>query len=76
MSRIINLHCLVEGRTEKHFIDEVLAPYLGPKGVFIQSSETTTSSGKVKHKGGDIRFARIKREIAIFLKQRSDLYVM
>ena len=75
MSRIINLHCLVEGRTEKHFIDEVLAPYLGQKGVFVQSSETTTSSGKVKHKGGDICFSRIKREIAIFLKQRSDLYV-
>jgi len=75
MSKIINLHCLVEGRTEKNFIDEVLAPYLAPKGVFVQSSETTTASGIVKHKGGDIRFTRIKRELTIFLKQRSDLYV-
>ena len=75
MSRNIYLQCLVEGRTEKRFIDEVLAPYLAPKGVFVGASETTTSSGKIRHKGGDIRFARMKREIAIFLKQRPDLYV-
>ncbi len=75
MSKLIYLHCLVEGRTEKHFIDEVLSPYLANKGIFVQSSETTTSSGRVKQKGGDIRFSRIKREISIFLKQRPELYV-
>ena len=75
MSNPIYLHCLVEGRTEKHFIDEVLSPYLATKGIYVQSSETTTSSGKIKQKGGDIRFSRIKREICIFLKQRPELYV-
>ena len=75
MSKLIYLHCLVEGRTEKNFIDEVLSPYLATKGIFVQSSETTTSSGRIKQKGGDIRFSRIKREICIFLRQRPKLYV-
>ena len=75
MNKSIFLHCLVEGRTEKNFIDKVLSPYLSNKGIYVQSSETTTSSGRVKQKGGDIRFTRIKKEISIFLKQRPELYV-
>ncbi len=75
MNKSIYVHCLVEGRTEKNFIDKVLSPYLNTKGIYMQSSETTTSSGRVKQKGGDIRFSRIKKEISIFLKQRPELYV-
>ena len=77
MSNCIYLHCIVEGATEKRFIDEVLAPYLANKCIFVTSSEniTSVSHGRISGKGGDIRFSRLEHQITKFLKGRSDLYV-
>ena len=77
MSNCIYLHCIVEGATEKRFIDEVLAPYLANKCIFVTSSEniTSVSHGRISGKGGDIRFSRLEHQITKFLKGRADLYV-
>ena len=77
MSNGIYLHCIVEGATEKRFIDEVLAPYLANKCIFVTSSEniTSVSHGRISGKGGDIRFSRLEHQITKFLKGRADLYV-
>ena len=62
---------LVEGRTEKIFIAEILAPYLATKGVFI----TPIVISKPGQKGGDVRFSRVKNDIERHLKQRKITYL-
>ena len=62
---------LVEGRTEKIFIAEILAPYLATKGVFI----TPIVISKPGQKGGDVRFSRVKNDIERHLKQRKIKYL-
>lgn len=77
MNNCIYLHCIVEGATEKRFIDEVLASYLANKCIFVTSSEniTSVSHGRISGKGGDIRFSRLEHQITKFLKGRADRYV-
>ena len=77
MSNGIYLHCIVEGATEKRFVDEVLAPYLATRGIYVTSSEniTSVSHGRITGRGGDIRFSRLEHQITKFLKGRAGLYV-
>jgi hypothetical protein len=58
---------IVEGQTERTFVRDVLAPWLGWKGVML----TARLIGKPGHKGGIGEFARAKNEIANLLKQES-----
>lgn len=62
---------LVEGRTEKIFIAEILAPYLAGKGVFM----TPIVISKSGQKGGDVRFSRVQNDIELHLKQRNNTYL-
>lgn len=64
MSRVV---AIVEGQTERTFVRDVLAPWLGWKGVML----TARLIGKPGHKGGIGEFARAKNEIANLLKQES-----
>ncbi|MCZ0943584.1 MAG: DUF4276 family protein [Gammaproteobacteria bacterium] len=71
MSKGVAVTVIVEGDTEQIFVREILAPYLGAKGVFM----TPIILSKPGQKGGDVRFARAKNDISRHLKQRKDAYV-
>jgi len=62
---------IVEGQTEQIFVRDILAPYLGAKGVFL-SATVLSKSGQ---KGGSVRFVRARRDIARHLKQEKNAYV-
>lgn len=67
MNRVL---ALVEGRTEQSFIQQVLAPHLGSRGVGLSA----TLIGKPGHKGGVRRYAKIQRDFLAALKQDQDRY--
>jgi hypothetical protein len=71
MSEYTEVVALVEGRTEKIFIADLLAPYLAGKGVFM----TPIVISKPGQKGGDVRFSRVKNDILMHLKQRHSTYL-
>ena len=71
MSDYIEVIAIVEGKTEQIFIESILAPYLGYKGIGIRATQVS----KPGQKGGDIRFSRVKRDLELHLKQRADTYV-
>ena len=77
MSSFIYLHCIVESATEKRFVDEVPAPYLATRDIYVTSSEniTSVSHGRITGRGGDIRFSRLEHQITKFLKGRAGFYV-
>jgi hypothetical protein len=67
----ITIYAIVEGHTEKIFVDKMLTPYLANKDIFIHASIIK----KPGQNGGDVKFSRAKNEIKAFLRQRSDTYV-
>jgi hypothetical protein len=71
MNSYAEVVALVEGRTEKIFIADILAPYLVGKGVFM----TPIIISKSGQKGGDVRFSRVKNDIGLHLKQRHNTYL-
>lgn len=71
MSRCIEIMAIVEGKTEEMFINSLLAPYLGEKNIFMYATQVS----KPGQKGGDVKFARVKNDLGLHLKQRSDTYV-
>jgi len=68
MSRVI---AVVEGQTEQTFVREVLAPWLGYRGVNMSARLV----GKPGHKGGVGSFGRTRNDIVSLLKQEPDIYV-
>ena len=62
---------VVEGKTEKTFIDEVLAPTLCDRDIYMAA----TILKKPGQSGGDVKFDRVKKDIGNHLKQRGDTYV-
>jgi hypothetical protein len=71
MSKYINVIAIVEGKTEQIFIESILEKYLGSKNIGISATQVS----KPGQKGGDVRFSRVKRDLGVHLKQRSDTYV-
>ena len=71
MNSYIEVMAIVEGKTEEIFINSLLQPYLARKMIFISA----TQANKPGQKGGDVHFDRIKRDLAIHLKQRRHTYV-
>ena len=62
---------VVEGKTEQSFINEVLAPTLWSRGIYLEP----TILKKPGQDGGDVKFTRVNRDIGNHLKQRRDTYV-
>ena len=62
---------IVEGTTEQIFITSILTPYLANSGVVVHP----TLVGKPGHKGGNVKSERVKRDIRLHLRQRSDRWV-
>lgn len=55
--------CVVcEGPTEANFIQQCLAPYLAPEGVYVYGSIVRAPSGR--HKGGRITVERLARHMS------------
>lgn len=71
MSNNVAIVVLVEGPTEKIFIADIVVPHLAAKGVYI----TPIIISKPGQKGGDVKFARVKNDIGLHLKQRPDTYL-
>ena len=71
MSNSVEIVALVEGSTERIFLAELLVPYLAERGVYL----TPIVISKPGQKGGDVRFARVRNDIGLHLKQRPDAYL-
>jgi hypothetical protein len=71
MSDYAQIVTLVEGKTEQIFIQDIVSPYLAGKGIYI----TPIIISKPGQKGGDVKFARVKNDIELHLKQRPDTYL-
>ena len=71
MSKPVNVMIVGEGASEQNFVDQVLAPYLAVKGVYLRATQIS----KKGEKGGDVKFSRARRDVIKFLKQREDLIV-
>lgn len=71
MSSYMEVMAIVEGKTEEIFIDLLLRPYLADKNIFMYATQVT----KPGQKGGDVRFSRVKKDLEIHLRQRTDTYV-
>jgi hypothetical protein len=67
----IEIYIIVEGQTEQTFVRDVLAPQMATQGIYLYPALI----GKLGHKGGNIRFDRVKQDIGHFLKQRHDTYI-
>jgi hypothetical protein len=68
MSDCVYVLALVEGQTERTFVKDVLKPFLQAKNIYMDA----TLVGKI---GGDVRFARAKKEIGMHLKHGGDTYI-
>src|ERR1700680_1523762 len=62
---------VVEGQTEQTFVREVLAPWLGARGVFLSPRLV----GKPGHKGGVGEYPRARKDIVALLKQETSTLV-
>lgn len=71
MSNYLEVIAVVEGKTEQVFIEQVLAPYLAPKMIFISATQVS----KPGQKGGDVRFSKVSQDLGNHLKQRPDTCV-
>lgn len=71
MREYIEVVAVVEGKTEQIFIESILSPYLSRKHIFMKAMQLR----KPGQKGGDVRFARVLKDLGLLLKQRSDTYV-
>jgi len=71
MSNYIEVLAIVEGKTEQIFIESLLRSYLAEKMIFISATQVS----KPGQKGGDVRFERVKNDLALHLRQRTDTYI-
>ena len=71
MSKAVNVMIVGEGASEQNFVDQVLAPYLAVKGIYLRATQIS----KKGEKGGDVKFSRARRDVINFLKQRENLIV-
>lgn len=71
MSNIIEIVAIVEGKTEEIFIKSMVTPYLAGQSIFM----TPIIVSKPGQKGGDVKFARVKNDIELHLKQRRDTFL-
>jgi len=71
MNSGVEVFALVEGKTERIFIKNLLAPYFAKQNIFL----VPTLLSKPGEKGGDVRFVRARRDIGDHLKQRQDTYI-
>ena len=67
---MIRLNIIVEGHTEEAFVHNILSPFLGESGVFVQVRrvETGRSGGKI-YRGGMPSYEKIKKDVERWTKE-------
>jgi Domain of unknown function (DUF4276) len=67
---MIRLHLVVEGQTEEIFIREVLSLELASYSIIATAHRITTSrSSGVLHRGGFVKYAHLRRDLDLWMKQ-------
>lgn len=67
---MIRLHAVVEGQTEETFVNQVLAPSLGARNVFVDVHRVTTGRTRTQlHRGGISRYEQLKNDVVLWMKQ-------
>lgn len=64
------VYVVVEGQTEESFVNAVLAPKLEYRGVYLRPKLLGTSG----HRGGNVNYSRVKRDVTTLLKQNKQAY--
>lgn len=64
------VHVIVEGQTEESFVNEVLAPELGWRGVYL----TPCRLGTFGHRGGNVTYRRVESHVVKLLRQDKGAY--
>jgi hypothetical protein len=67
---LTRVYVVVEGSTEESFVNEILAPVLRPREVYL----TPIILGPPGHKGGNTNYARVKKDVLVQLKQDRAAY--
>jgi hypothetical protein len=67
---IARINIIVEGQTEESFVKNVLAPHFWPQAVSV----TASILGIPGHKGGNVNYARVRKDILLQLKQDRTAY--
>ena len=67
----VNVYVIAEGKTEREFVDELLAPYMAEQGIFLYAPIL----GDAGRKGGDVRFSRVERSVGQLLKEQQGAWV-
>lgn len=64
---------VVEGQAEETFVNDVLAPELGARNVFIDAQQITTGRKRsVKFRGGISAYVQLKNDLTLWMKQDQD----
>jgi hypothetical protein len=67
---VIRLHAVVEGQTEETFINQVLAPELGVRQIFVDAHCVTTGRRRLSpDRGGITRYEQIRKDLEIWMRQ-------
>ena len=64
------VHVICEGQTEETFVNEVMAGHFVPQGIYLIPSLV----GKPGHKGGDLRFVRLFKDVRTRLLSDTSAY--
>ncbi len=64
------VHVVVEGLTEETFVNDVLAPALGWRGVYL----TPCCLGRPGHRGGNVTYGRVESHVVKLLRQDKGAY--
>ena len=67
---VTRIKIIVEGQTEESFVDAVLAPALWHRQIYL----TPILLGVPGHKGGNVNYARVKKDILLHLRQDPAVY--
>jgi hypothetical protein len=67
---LTRIKIVVEGQTEESFIEKVLAPALWHREIYL----TPIILGVPGHKGGNVNYARVKKDILLHLRQDPGAY--
>ncbi len=67
------IYIICEGQTEEEFVNGILRPYFNTYQIYdVRPILMTTSKG---HKGGDVKYARLKHNIDKLLNRETDILV-
>ncbi|WP_265685617.1 DUF4276 family protein [Verminephrobacter eiseniae] len=69
---MIRVYLLVEGQTEETFVNDLLQPHCAEMGLYLTPIIVSTSTG---HRGGVVRYAKVKSQIERLCKQDARAYV-